>query len=95
VDWRHLHCSDALGGVGDTASEIPDPTIAVGPDSAAEFSRTRDPALVVLRPIVAGCGAASGLDRNSSALCVLRHAIGNGARPVGCTDSVKRTTAPL
>ncbi len=61
--WRHLQCSDALGGVGGTVSER-----NIRSDhgseahSAAEFGRIREQVLVVvLQRTVLGSGSASGL----------------------------------
>jgi hypothetical protein len=82
VDSRHLACLGALGGVGDTASEMPDAILAVRPTQLpCSVSRIRDltALAVVLRPVVPGSGSASGFDQNCSA--VLRHAIGNGGLP--------------
>jgi hypothetical protein len=64
--WTARMCS---GGVGDTASEMSDQTMAGRPNSAAEFSRIRDLLLaMVLRPAVPGFASAWDFDQNRSAV---------------------------
>ena len=82
MDRRHLEYLGALGGAGDTASEMPDAIMAVRPTQLpCSVSRIRDltALAVVLRSVVPGSGSTSGFDQNCSA--VLQRAIGNRGLP--------------